>query len=183
MGGAGSRYGVAVTDGPGTQPAATQDACPGCGIVLPQPAGVASPHIGTSPGCWAAYGDVVGREYGEWGFPPVHRLTSDTYMVQHPGEPTPAAIQSMAAHLISLHLSLDRGIEAGRLNREIGRIVADPSVFRWLDPPRPVSWLTVMDVKGAGSLREHSGRVQRWARSVWEAWSDHHETIRRWTGH
>lgn len=158
-------------------------ACRGCGVVLPDPGAVADPHIGASPGCWAAYGDVVGREYGEWGFPSIHRLTADSYAAQHPGEPSAKRVQSVGIHLVALHLSIDRGIEASRITREIGRLIVDPSALRWLEPPQPESWLTIADVRGAPSLRDHTARVQRWARSVWQAWADHHETVRRWAGH
>jgi hypothetical protein len=156
--------------------------CPGCGVVLEDPGNVAPPHAGSSPGCWAVYGDVLAREYGEWSYPAIHRLTLDTYGAQHPGERSPKSIQAMAVHLIALHLSLERGIEAKRVPAEIGRIMVDPAEFRWLEPPPPEGQRTVLDVAGARNLREHRGRVEWWARSVWEAWSDHHESIRRWAG-
>lgn len=157
-------------------------ACPGCGIELPDPGAGAPPHEGASPGCWAVYGDVLGREYGEWGDPPVHRLTNDTYAAQHPGTPNRQRIQSVGGHLVALYLWLERGVEPQRIARELGRAVADPSAFRWLEPPTPGTALTIGDVQGAASLREHTTRVERWARSVWESWSDHHEAIRRWAG-
>jgi hypothetical protein len=157
--------------------------CPGCGAVIPDPGNVAPPHDGTSPGCWALYGDILAREYGEWSYPAIHRLTLDAYGAQHPGEPSPKSIQAMAVHLIALHLSLERSIPARRVPAEIGRLVVDPTVFRWLEPPPAAGQRTVLDVAGASTLREHQARVQWWARSVWEAWSDHHDVIRRWAGH
>lgn len=157
-------------------------ACPGCGAVIPDPGGVTPPGSSTSPGCWSAYGDLLEREYGEWGNPPIHRLTQDTYLVQHAGDESEQALQSVALHLVSLHLSLDRGVEPSRIARELGRAVAAPSELHWLEPPNVGSWLTIMDVAGARDLREHTTRVQRWAQSVWEAWSPHHDTIRRWAG-
>jgi hypothetical protein len=156
--------------------------CPGCGVVLADPGNVAPPHAGSSPGCWAIYGDVLAREYGEWSYPPIHRLTLDTYGAQHPGERSPKSIQAMAVHLIALHLSLDRGIESKRIPAEIGRLMVDASELRWLEPPPSAGQRTVLDVAGAKDLREHSNRVEWWARSVWESWSDYHEVIRRWAG-
>jgi hypothetical protein len=32
----------------------------------------------------------------------------------------------------------------------------------------------------AKDLAEHTERVEEWARSVWEAWKPHHDTVRRW---
>jgi hypothetical protein len=143
---------------------------------------VAPPHAGSSPGCWAVYGDILAREYGEWSYPAIHRLTHDTYGAQHPGEPSRESAQTLAAHLISLHLSLERDIAPRRIPAEMGRLVVDPAVFRWLEPPPPVTQRTVLDVVGARNLREHRLRVDWWARSVWEGWSDHHDTIRSWAG-
>lgn len=159
------------------------DACPGCGAVVRAPAGAPPPHLLASPGCWSVYGDVVGREHGEWGNPPIHRLTLDSYAAQHPGsDPSRRAAAATAGHLIALHLWLERGIEAGRIPRELGRVVSNPSDFHWLEPPPAGAGLTIMDVVGGSSLKDHEARVERWARSVWESWADHHETIRGWAG-
>jgi hypothetical protein len=157
--------------------------CPGCGIVVADPGNVAPPHEGTSPGCWGLYGDILAREYGEWGYPAIHRLTLDTYGAQHPGARSPKAIQSVAVHLIAMYLALEHEVAPKRIPAEIGRMVVDLTLFHWLEPPSPEGQRTVVDVAGARNLREHQARVKWWARSVWEAWSDHHETIRRWAGH
>ena len=156
--------------------------CPGCGAVIPEPGGRVQPTLGASPGCWAAYGDLVAREYGEWGNPPIHRLTVATYAAQHPGEPSAKAIQSVAVHLITLQFVLERGLDAARVPREIGRAVADLSEFRWLEPPVEPAWLTILDVQGARDVKEHTARIQRWARSVWEGWGPHQDVVRKWAG-
>jgi hypothetical protein len=154
--------------------------CPGCGVTIEDPGNVAPPHAGSSPGCWAVYGDILGREYGEWSNPPIHRLTQDAYGAQHPGVRSLRSVQAVAVHLVALHLALDRGIEPRRIPAEIGRIMVDASELTWLEPPRPLGQRTVLDVAGARTLREHTQRVEWWARSVWEAWSDHHDVILRW---
>lgn len=157
-------------------------ACPGCGAVIPHAGGGASGSAGASPGCWAAYGDLVAREYGEWANPPIHRLTAATYAAQHPGEADPKAIKALAVHLMTLLFTIERGVDVVRVPTEIGRAVADPSVFRWLEAPENPGWQTILDVRGARDVREHTSRVERWGRSVWEAWSPHHDAIRKWAG-
>ena len=170
-------------DAPAAAPSGARlDACPGCGARVPDSGATPNPEVNASPGCWAAYGDVLARQYGEWGNPPIHRLTVDTYAAQHPGKPSRKSTQSVALHLIGLYLALERGTEPRRISQETGRMVADPSAFQWLEPPPPAGQLTIMDVVGAATLKEHSARVRRWALSVWEAWADHHDTIRRWAG-
>ena len=83
--------------------------CVGCGALVPDVAGPTHPYIGASRGCWAIYGEVLAKEYGEYGYPPVHGLTVDAYAAQHPGTPSRQAIQSVAVHLIALYLVLERG--------------------------------------------------------------------------
>jgi hypothetical protein len=46
-------------------------------------------YIGAVAGCWEIYGEILAKEYGEYGYPELtHRLTVDTYAVQHPGTPS-----------------------------------------------------------------------------------------------
>ena len=135
----------------------------------------------SSPACWSAYSEVLAREYGDQGlFQRVHRLTVDSYAVQHPGRPSPQSIQSVAAHLISLCAVLENGASnewATRLIREAVRIKGR---FTWLQPPASMGPITVADVRGAVGSGEHEGMVREWASSAWRAWSPHHETVRQW---
>ena len=156
--------------------------CPGCGAAIPDPGGSAVGSGASSAGCWAAYGDLVAREYGEWSNPPIHRLTSATYAAQHPGATEGNAVQAMAVHLMTLLFTIERGVDVVKVPRQIGRAVADPSELRWLEPPKDPGWQTILDVRGARDVRDHTARVERWGRSVWEAWSHHHDAIRKWAG-
>ncbi|MGH2615999.1 MAG: DUF5946 family protein, partial [Thermomicrobiales bacterium] len=81
--------------------------CPGCGALTDEGDGPTHPYFGSSPGCWAIYGEVLAREYEEFDYPPIHRLTVDSYAVQHPDETSPLATQSVALHLAGLHLVLE----------------------------------------------------------------------------
>src|SRR5436190_1879442 len=40
--------------------------CIGCGVLTPDADGPTHPYLGASPGCWAVYGEVLAREYGEY---------------------------------------------------------------------------------------------------------------------
>jgi len=52
---------------------------------------------------------VLAREYSEPAYFGVHQLTVDTYAVQHPGVAERRSIQSVALHLITLSLMVERG--------------------------------------------------------------------------
>src|SRR5678816_4348633 len=57
--------------------------CIGCGGLVPQMDGPTHRYMDSSPGCWHVYGEVLAREYGDQAFRVAHRLTVDSYAVQH----------------------------------------------------------------------------------------------------
>jgi hypothetical protein len=134
----------------------------------------------SSPGCWAAWGEVLAREYSDATLFEIHRLTVDAYAAQHPGTPSPPAIKSVGVHLIRLYLLLECGLEMQRANDAMLLISARKAGFLWLTPPHHLGDITVADVQPATDATQHKQRVREWAASVWQAWSPHHETIRRW---
>lgn len=151
---------------------------------MPDVEGPTHRYIGASPGCWAEYGRLLEREYGDYArYAPIHRLTVDAYAAQHPGDlAVPQAVQSVAVHLIRLCLQLELGLPHERANDAMIRISSRTREFAHLEPPSNPGWLTVLDVIGAIEPEDHTRRVRRWAASVWEAWRDHHETVRQWAG-
>lgn len=154
--------------------------CPGCGLRVADSDGPTHPYIGAAPGCWALYGEVLAREYGELRYPEVHRLTVDAYAAQHPGVPSRRSIQSVAVHLVSLHLVLERGFDGRRATEAIRRVLAARPRLAWLDPPPRLGGSTVADVLGADTPADHERRVRLWADDVWAAWVPHHATVRGW---
>src|SRR3982751_1269864 len=106
--------------------------CPGCGASVPAFSGPTHAYYGEAPGCWALYGEVLAREYSDYRFARLHRLTVDSYAAQHPGRPEPRTIQSVAVHLIGLQLSLESA-EPVRPLEPVLQAAADASAaFRWL---------------------------------------------------
>ncbi|MEM1263070.1 MAG: DUF5946 family protein [Pseudomonadota bacterium] len=157
----------------------TNETCPGCGVVLPRVDGPVHKYMESTPSCWAAFGEVLTREYSDATYMSVHRLTVDAYAVQHPGKPSPQSIQSVAVHLISLHSVLEQGLSTNAAMSLMQRC-ADAMSFTWLEPPASFGGLTVVDVLKADTATEHHAAVKRWAESTWQAWSPHHEQIALW---
>jgi hypothetical protein len=134
----------------------------------------------SSPACWAAYGEVLAREYSDPAYLAVHRLGVDAYAVQHPGHPNPQAIQSVAVHLVRLCLLLERGLPMERANEAMLKASERKRGFVWLTPPVSLGTVTVADVRNAEGVEAHMAAVKRWAESAWAAWAPHHATIRNW---
>ena len=162
------------------EPCEHLERCVGCGAQVPRVDGPTHPYIGASAGCWAIFGEILAKEYGEWRYPPIHRLTVDAYAVQHPGTPSRRSIQSVAVHLVSLYLVLEGGYDFRAATKAKNGVLRHRDHFVWLDPPPSLGKMTVLDVHMAVDLAEHTELVERWARGVWDAWSPHHETVRRW---
>jgi uncharacterized protein DUF5946 len=133
----------------------------------------------SSAACWAKFGELLTREYESLDYAPAHRLTVDAYAVQHPGKPSPQAIQSVAVHLISLHAVLELGLEHRRAAHLIANC-ADRGRFTWLEPPPGPAAITLLHPLEARSAGAHLIAVKEWATAAWQAWSRHHDQIRAW---
>lgn len=97
----------------------------------------------SSPGCWAAYGAVLEREYGNPALLETHRLSVDAYAVQHPGRPSRQSIQSVGLHLLRLILLFEHGLTAERANDAMLHLCRFKHVFQWLEPPASRGSITV----------------------------------------
>lgn len=154
--------------------------CFSCGAHVPEAEGATHTYMRSSPACWAAFGEVLAREYGDAAYRAHHRLTVDAYAVQHPGDRSRAAVRSVALHLVSLCALFEEDATPGDATRLIQRLAEREEGFDWLRPPDELGAVTVADVLAARGPEEHLEAVERWARSAWEAWSAHHGTVRRW---
>ena len=155
-------------------------ACIGCGGRFPDIDGPVHRYMEASPGCWAAYGEILAREYSEASCYAVHRLTVDAYAVQHPGSPSRQSIHSVGVHLIRLCLFLEHGLSPEHANAAMLKAAKLKHTFVWLPPPASRGQFTVADVVQAKTAQEHKSAVRAWAQSAWEAWAPHHEVIKTW---
>ncbi len=154
--------------------------CPGCGVVLGECDGPTHPYIGAGAACWALYGELLGHEYRELGYPECHRTTVDAYAAQHPGQREAGSIQSVAISLSGLYLVLERGFDGRSATAMKNRVLVAKPGFKWLKPPQTDAALTVQDVLEMRREMPHCDAVETWGRSVWEAWELHHATVRDW---
>lgn len=154
--------------------------CPGCGSRLPAVEGPVHAYMTSSPACWAAFNAVMAREYSDPGLMAVHRLSVDAWAVQHPGDGSRRAIQSVGLHLARLMVQIDRGLEGDAANAAMLGFAARKSELPEL-PPRDGYALTVAEVVAAEAPDEHAAAVRRWAWAVWADWADQHDFIRGWS--
>lgn len=157
-----------------------------CGALVAEEAGPTHAYLHAEPGCWRAFGELQLR-LAERGIDA--GLAVDAYAAQHPGraEVERRQRQSVAVHLIALHLRFERGVTAGRLMRYRGRCSATVlpllGADDWPALEPPAEW----GARTAPSLLalpdgELADAVERWAAEVWEAWAPHHALVRGWAG-
>lgn len=155
--------------------------CFGCGGEYPEVDGPTHRYMASTPGCWAIYGNILAREYGNpveyFG---VHRLTVDAYAVQHPGGDDRQSVQSVGLHLVRLCLFLECGLTAENANAAMLEAAGRKHVFFRLEPPASMGPVTAADVHRATNGGAHQAIVTEWAKSAWAAWADHHGTVRCW---
>ena len=158
-------------------------ACIGCQAQVPDSDGPTHAYVGASPGCWAIFGDVRAREYALPGYGTVgHRLTTDAYMVQHPGVEGRQSSQSVWVHLVGLYLVLEGGLTPEQTTAAIAKLLMRDPSFAWLTPPADSGALTIVDVAAAQDAGAHVATVQRWADVVWQSWAAAHQQVRAFAG-
>jgi hypothetical protein len=152
--------------------------CPGCGLKLPELNAPTPADVGASPACWALYGRLLVYQYSQALPPRLHRLTVDTYAVQHPAARNRRSFSSLRPHLIGLCLLLERRVSPQRTNELLAQILELPPSCSRLDAPKLNGTITVADVAAARNPDEHDRLVEQWATNVWGAWVTHHAAVR-----
>jgi hypothetical protein len=162
--------------------------CVGCGGVVPDVDGAVHDYMTASPGCWQMYGHwLAERAWSEPVDPLAVTHHVDCYAVQHPGgvEQDRRQRQSVAVHLISLCrlLEFDQpSHEAMRTRTRIGKtVLAALALDDWplLDPPERLGETTIADVAVAAD-GDLPAVFARWVDDCWDAWREHHATVRAW---
>ena len=147
-----------------------EDVCESCGAAVE----------GGRAGCLRLFEEIIAREFGDYRYGRVHRLTVDAYSLQHPDEYMRSG-KSFAAHLTGTCAALEsrEAQEAQDVNRAVQKwLSTNPKIEKPGIPGRR-GGLTVAHVHAAADADEHVSRVREWARDAWGAWAEHHELARR----
>ena len=147
---------------------ARDDVCEDCGAAA----------AGGRAGCLKLFEEVIAREFGDYRYGRLHRLTVDAYSLQHPDQYMRSG-KSFAAHLTGMCAALE-GEDALTLNRAVQSwLSTNPRVDKPARLPEGRGALTIAYVHEAPDADEHVRRVREWAQDVWGAWSEHRDLARR----
>ncbi|HKR61098.1 MAG TPA: DUF5946 family protein [Pyrinomonadaceae bacterium] len=143
------------------------DVCEDCGAAVAE----------GKAGCLKIFEEILAREFSDYRYGRIHRLTVDTYSLQHP-DAYMLSGKSFAAHLTGMCAALEYK-DAFAINRVVQKWLSkNPKIDKPVSLPLQRGKLTILYVHSAADAEEHTSRVQEWARDVWEAWSAHHDLAR-----
>ncbi len=156
---------------------ALYETCPGCGVRLPVLDAPADQRYHASAACQQLYGEIIAYTLmrGDAAF--IHQHAVDAYAAQHVGEHMRPI--GVAFALIGLYFACERG-STGRQAQHLHMLLAQRSkVWPRFVPPAHLGPLTVLDVMQAPPGDERDAALMRWAQSVWAAWSQEHERVKK----
>ena len=152
--------------------------CPSCGLTLPDNPDLPASPFHASPECWRQYGELAAYTLTLSRDTFIHQTAIDCYEAQHPGEPGKPIAAVFG--LVGLYLVSEKGysgLQVQRVHMILGtRHLALPTLIA----PTFLGSLTVADVLAA-PLSTREAAIQRWAKSVWDAWSTEQQKIRAYT--
>lgn len=169
-------------------PSSETERCPDCRVVLPKLPDTAPTHryIGASASCWAVFTALVNGGEPPMTPQPLNGLLVDAYAAQHPGRPSPQAIQSVIVHTLVLHGVFAHQIAAKQAQWIRLRALGDNGPakinrYKWLDPPDFSGALTVVDVAAAADPTARSTVAADYVAEVWRRWfAKHGDTLENW---
>lgn len=145
------------------EPTKANNVCDACGAVVE----------GGKAGCMTLFETILAREFSDYRYGKIHRLTVDAYSLQHSEEYMRSG-KSFAAHLTGAYAALASD-DASSINHTVQKWLSkNPEIEKPPQLPRQRGSLTIAFIHNATDVDEHIERVREWAHDVWDAWSEHH---------
>lgn len=128
-------------------------------------------------GCRQMFEEILAKEFSDYRYGKIHRLTVDAYALQHPDEYMRSG-KSFAAHLTGMCAALEHE-DTLDLNRTVQKwLSSNPKIEKPAQLPEHRGDLTIAYVHTAADADEHVNCVRDWARDIWGAWAEHHDLAR-----
>lgn len=150
---------------------AAGDVCEDCGASAAQ----------GEAGCLNLFEEILAREFSDYRYGRIHRLTVDVYSLQHPGAYMRSG-KSFAAHLTGMCAAMEYD-DPPAINQTVQKwLSTNPKIDKPAQLPKQRGTLTIGHIHKASDADEHANRVREWAREVWDSWSEYHKLARSLIG-
>ena len=172
--------------------------CSGCKVTFSRNDNLPHQRYGVaSPECWEIFCEVLGKEQTYFGYPEVHRLFIDAYSIQHPPHThiqkeleisdrlINASKQSIGIHLVALYLAFDQKKKLSEIPAVMDCILSTGIKLEEysFNPPDDLGLMTIADINKKFvqnlTLEEYEKLMWQWAEIAWQAWSMHHNAIKK----
>ncbi len=128
---------------------ASANVCEDCGAIAPE----------GKAGCLKMFEEVLAREFGDYCYGKIHRLTVDAYSLQHPDSYMRSG-KSSAAHLTGICAALEYE-DSSAVNRTVQKWLSKtPLIEKPERLPEQRGNLTIAYVLAARDAEEHTRRVR-----------------------
>lgn len=133
------------------------------------------PEPGASAQCLAIKDELSFHTLGHGGTYFIHQLLVDAYAAQH--ATTASKPITTAFALIGLFLFAERGFSGKEVQRAHMALARRSRTWPRFQPPESRGTLTVADVLAVPPGEGRDAMLERWAKSVWLAWSKDHGRV------
>jgi hypothetical protein len=155
------------------------EACFACGALVAPSDGPTHPYMRSSPGCWAAFGELQAAEMSRFGYPEIHGLIVDCFAASHGGDGTERRDrQSVFIHLMAICARLERGMNGPARIALLQRLTAKKQDWPVLWPPARTPAIAHTHLKDARDAGDYERRAWEWATAVWEAYEPVQDQVR-----
>lgn len=129
--------------------------------------------------CKAHFDETLVKEFSDYRYGRIHRLTVDTYSLQH-ADPYMISAKSFAAHLTGMCCAMEHEGDRDLLRTLQGWLGGKRHDLE--KPPllEDVGELTIAHILDARDAAEHERLVREWASDVWNAYAVYHGLARDW---
>ncbi len=142
--------------------------CPDCGAGIPS----------GMENCRQIFDEVLAREFSDFRYGRVHRMTVDAYSLQHP-DSFLKSFTSHAAHLTGLCWAFEYD-GSPKIGKALKRWYDSKPQKQKVREPEEKGKKTIADIHKANDPDDHVKLVREWAWEAWQAWAESHETVRSW---
>ena len=129
--------------------------------------------------CKQYFETIIAKEFSDFRYAKLHRLTVDAYSLQHP-DPYMLSAKSFVAHLTGMCCFMEHGGD-----RDLLRTLQQWLGGRREDLEKPelledLGELTIAHITETTEGAEHERRVGEWATDIWRAYAIYHDLAQDW---